>query len=151
MAVCVPFVTLGLIFGKRTQNVTWCWLPTLFSLHSSKGCPVSLEIKLHRPIPATTRKEPTVYVGVGGALIGFCQEFDCIVWESICEGNKLYSVVLFTGSLKTICNQVNHSLCKWEKSRKPSSFKENSRREGWILDTFPRLTYVSYFILYFIL
>lgn len=44
MAVCVPFATLGLLFGKRTQEVTRRWPPPLSRLHSSAGRPVSREM-----------------------------------------------------------------------------------------------------------
>lgn len=46
MAVCVPFATPGLLFGKRTQEVTGRWPPPLSRRHSGLACPVSREMAL---------------------------------------------------------------------------------------------------------
>lgn len=49
MAVCVPFATPGLLFGKRTQEVTRRWPPPLCRRHSGAARPVSREMGLPRP------------------------------------------------------------------------------------------------------
>lgn len=46
MAVCVPFATPGLLFGKRTQEVTGRWPPPLSRRHSGAARPVSREMAL---------------------------------------------------------------------------------------------------------
>lgn len=49
MAVCVPFATPGLLFGKCTQEVTRRWPPPLSRRHSGAARPVSREMGLPRP------------------------------------------------------------------------------------------------------